>query len=191
VENTAKMSHDSPHAKKRRMTHSEADDAPPCLVASLPDHVLSKCFSFLGDGHYRFVSGTCRWFRDVYSEKYGENKTTFWENVISVACANLVFEDYKLLEKPQDEVKLAMGEINFNAVRIGKVDMLQWSLENGYAWNDITISWVGESGHAVKVLEWAESSNVEWLSGALIAHAASREILLFWNLFYRNEVKAF
>lgn len=125
------MSENSPDAnRRRRKIPSTANEVPLCRVSQLPDHVLNKCFSFLGPGHYRFVAGTCHWFRDVYSEKQGENKATFWENVIKVSCENLVLDDYKLPEKSPYDVNHTLQRIALKAVMMERFEVLLWFLEN-------------------------------------------------------------
>jgi hypothetical protein len=144
----------------RMITAHDADEAPPCLVSGLPDHVLAKCFSFLGPGHYRFVGGTCHWFRDVYRATHGRDETTFWENVASSSCAKQVFEDLALLGIPQDEVARAWAQISSNAIMMGRIDVLQWGVDNGHAFDPLIFTFVGQSGH-VNVLQWAQISIIE------------------------------
>ena len=37
------------------------------MITNLPDALLSNCMSFVGEGCFFFVAGTCRAFRDTYN----------------------------------------------------------------------------------------------------------------------------
>lgn len=51
---------------------------------SLPTHVLSHCFSFLGSsGHYYFLASVCKEFKVAVEELYQGNRNTSMDSIIS------------------------------------------------------------------------------------------------------------
>ena len=83
-------------------------------VTNLPDALLSNCMSFVGEGHFVFVAGTCRSFRDTYKSYLrlnGQKPTATNVEVIvsSVTC-----------------VQMAISELNVNDNIFGQSRNFQW-----------------------------------------------------------------
>jgi hypothetical protein len=73
-----------------------------CITQILPVEVMSHIFgTFLGQGHYRFVAGTCRAFADSYRKvmTYQNSYKTTWESTAaSVACAKICLNEANTVE---------------------------------------------------------------------------------------------
>lgn len=148
-------------------------------VSMLPDVVLDSIFSFIGPGQYRYVAGTCHCFRNVYdNERNNRGKRTFWSAAAaSVACAELVLEDYILLDKQESDVNDALYKISMNAVKFASVDVLEWTRQR-----DFKVHWLGGTaferigyyGH-INVLEWVDSTPAKWKYDDLLRGAVGAE----------------
>jgi len=64
----------------------------------LPNELKRCIFSFLGPHYYRYVAGTCRDFRAIYSNMHG-NTTSIWETTVSFPRAELLLEDERAKER--------------------------------------------------------------------------------------------
>ena len=152
------------------------------IVTNLPDALFSKCLSFVGVGHFIYVAGTCRSFRDTYKTclQLTESKSTatdFDATVESVSRLKM-----KLLELNIDvhdyEDKLIFGEhmqiindfwagVIRRAAYKGNQDVLTWTKNsNPGKWIDRCEGWLGLSaspcnaaarGGQLKVLQWLRS----------------------------------
>jgi len=157
------MSDPPANKRPRLMGHSS-----PTVLAELPEAVLQHCFSFLGSGHYRYVAGTSRLFRNIYSIKH-ENKTLWKNAAASASCADLCLED--AIEQKAD-VSAALSLIAIEMAKAGRIDMLGWAHVRGCKWEHSIFTEAAKFGH-VCVLEWAEAKHVDWYSGTLVRTAAS------------------
>jgi hypothetical protein len=142
------------------------DNAPG--MTDLPDDVIKTCLSFVGPGYYRLVAGTCKRFREQYSFP----KETTWNNAAaSVSCARFCLAD-------NEKKTAALSRLQFldmlqqEAVQMGQLDVLKWSLEkHGCACAFTHFALAGSGGH-LHVLQWAEENGMEWYSEYLWVSAA-------------------
>lgn len=143
-------------------------------ITNLPEAVLRYCFSFLGKGHFRFVSGTNHQFRTVYSIN-DEERTVFERNTTwkaaasSVSCAQLCLEDFDEVTKGAKQN--ALEKLSLEASRMGRIDCLKWARIKDFQVTLLVFAKAGLSGQ-VRVLEWAKDSSLEWYSEALLENAA-------------------
>lgn len=96
-------------------------------IASLPEVLLKHCLSFVGPGHYRFIAETCRQFRDRYS--FPKN-STFKNAAASLQCSKLCENDsIKVPRSFQLSRRTLMQVIARHAIRLGKLDVTKWAVE--------------------------------------------------------------
>jgi hypothetical protein len=123
----------------------------------LPFEVLRDILNkFLGPGHYRYVAGACRAFRNAYESampgEHGTKTTTTWKSAAaSVSCAKLCLK----------EVKYFLHNIVWEAARKGQMDVIEWTCTQGYFFEKRLFEQAALGGQ-VKVLKWAHDKNVVW-----------------------------
>ena len=64
-------------------------------IDDLPPEVVRLIFTFLGSGHFRFIGGTSRIFRELYLRtSAGADSTTTIDNIVSlVSCVKLYVQE--------------------------------------------------------------------------------------------------
>ena len=97
-------------------------------IDDLPPEVVRLIFMFLGSGHFRFIVGTSRIFRELYlSTSAGSENTTTIENVVSlVSCVELYLQEAGT-DVPQ------LRDILNAAASYGRLDILEWAHQRGYS----------------------------------------------------------
>ena len=119
----------------------------------------STVFPSLDQIIIRFVAGTSRRFKEIYSIKH-ERKTT-WENAASsVACAELCLDDFNENggeEEDTDCLKMTTK----GAMKIGNIKVLEWARIKGFEFDSEHFHISTCYGHLC-VLQWAEEKNLEW-----------------------------
>ena len=172
---------EEPASKRRRFEGAPTNQqsTPPLHVDSidsLPDAVLQHCFSFVAKGHYRFVAGTSRRFKEIYSIKH-ESKTMWESAASSVACAELCLDDFK--ENGGEEDTDCLEMTTKGALKIGNINVLEWARIKGFAFDSEHFLLPAFNGHLC-VLQWAEEKNLEWYGeDTLIAAATNGHIHIF------------
>jgi hypothetical protein len=79
-----------PRAAKKYKSGGISGRLKQVAIDALPDVVLQHCFSFIGNGHYQYIPGTCHHFNEIYSVKH-EKKMTWEERAVaSVSSAKLL-----------------------------------------------------------------------------------------------------
>lgn len=95
-----------------------------------------------------------------------------WKHTsVSVSHTAFALEDYKQLQKLQDETITALDKMAMNGVKIGSIELLEWAHKNGVNFTWRHFSKVGHHGHN-SALEWADAVNLEWLGHSLFSSAA-------------------
>lgn len=164
-------------AEKRRRFEGSPRNQPseqslahaPGIFDSLPSSVLQRCFCFLGPCHFRFVAGTSRHFKEIYSFKH-DSKTTWESAASSVACAELCVDDFK---KNGDSESECLKEIvTQGAVGIGNIKVLEWARIKGFEFKSEYFLESAHLGH-LGVLQWAQEKNLEWHSYLTLFQAAA------------------
>jgi hypothetical protein len=127
------------------------------------DHILP----FVGDGSYRYVAGTCRERKTMYTACFPTKQT----HVISSATqAELAFQEgadrssfFLRTARNGSLEALQWARENrcpwgcrtcYNAAHNGHLHVLQWARENGCEWDKVTCSLAAQNGH-LHVLQWA------------------------------------
>lgn len=164
-------------------------------VSSLLDEIITDhIFGFVGVGHYRFVAGTNRKFRDLYTAflKHTnagpsvECSSTYRSIVESVSRTELL-----LKETPGDDVvcllkaaykynkcpvgmrlprKRVLDFIAVNAACSGSLKVLHWACCHGY-FLDVTCCYAAAAGGHLELLQWARRNGCEWNSSTCSAAA--------------------
>jgi hypothetical protein len=127
-------------------------------ISSLPDAVLEYCFSFIGNGHYRYVAGTSLHFLEIYSNKR-QSKTTFRSAVESVSRAKLYFEE--VVEQTGEAGDDILEAISKKAIVTGTVEVLEWIRTKGVEFSNKHFRVAAYLAHT-SVFKWAEEKNLEW-----------------------------
>ena len=154
------------------------------IVTSLPDALLSKCFSFVGEGHYIYVAGTCRSFCDAYKMYLQQTEaeltaTNFDATVESVARLQMKLIELNIDVQDHDDKLIIelygkkvldfwIGVIR-RATYKGNLDVLVWKKNiNPGEWHrrvdrnryfSKSVCSVAARGGQLKVLQWLRSEN--------------------------------
>ena len=98
-------------------------------IDDLPPEVLRLIFTFLGSGHFRFIGGTSRIFRELYlnTSVVADRRSTIENVVSSVSCVELY------LQEEGTDFK-HIGVILTGAASYGRLDILEWVLQCGYSY---------------------------------------------------------
>jgi hypothetical protein len=155
--------------ERLRITSDSALDAStPNITDVIPLEVLRDLFSeFLGPGHYRYVAGTCRLFRNAYeSAMPGKEKrnTTLQSASASVACAELC------LREADNDVN-CKHYIATTAAQRGQVDVIDWLYNHGYEVGSCLFVQAGACGQ-LEVFQWANAKSLKW-NYMVVANRAS------------------
>lgn len=142
-------------------------------ISMLPDELLDIIFSFIGPGYYRYIAGTSRRFRNVYSnERTRASKETIWSATgVSLRCIQVMIQDCKLLQKQALHVKVILYTVSVAAAKDGNVGVLEWARQNGLVFLGLHFRIVGENDH-VNVLKWINKIEASWEYFCLIEGAA-------------------
>jgi hypothetical protein len=131
----------------------------------LPNAVLQHCFSFISVGNYRYVAGTSRRFRNLYSE----SKTTTWARAAeSISSAELCLDDAR--QETKREFTFALEMLSLKAASLGRINVLEWARSKGANIREAHFSNSASNGH-ICILKWAEDNNLEWYSPYLMKSA--------------------
>lgn len=139
--------------KRRRERRRGGPKEKALSIIDLPEDLLKGSFRFVGPGQFRFVSGTCRHFRQHYPFA---NETTFQAIAASVPCA-------KLWQKDMDEQgfdAIALGSIAHSAAAMGNMRVLQWTYEEFGHQLTIPDFEVAAAGGHLDVLKWGVSKRM-------------------------------
>jgi hypothetical protein len=140
-------------------TKSGITRAPLSSITDLiPFEVLREILiTFLGPGHYRYVAGTCRTFRNAHKNNNDAISTTVttttWESAAAcVSCAKLCLKEVNYYH---------LHDIAWEAARTGQMDVIQWTCTQGYCFEKRLFEQAALCGQ-LKVLEWAHDKNIVW-----------------------------
>ena len=131
-------------------------------VTNLPDALLLKCMSFVGEGYFVFVAGTCRSFRDTYKSYLrldGQKPTATNTEVIvsSVTCVQMAINELNIND-PDPFLTAVIRCATYN----GNLTVLKWLKYTYVDWyGKIAWSLCNEAarGGQLKVLQWLRSEN--------------------------------
>ena len=158
------------------------------LLSNLPDAVLSKCMTFVGEGNYIFVAGVCRSFRDTYKsylQQYHEQKpfsTNLNEIVSSIPRLQLVMHELNIdinIICDRTKIEWRGTTMSFGTAAIacaaynGNLDVLIWVKNNDrqtWQWyytdcyylfpcNEVFPCNEAAKGDQLKVLQWLRSKD--------------------------------
>ncbi len=153
-------------------------------IDDLPPEVVRLIFTFLGSGHFRFIGGTSRFFRELYlSTIVGSESTTTIENVVSsVSCVELYLQ-----EAGTDVPRLR--DILNAAASYGRLDILEWAHQRGYshACSKATSACAAKQGQ-LRALIWLHDHGCE-LSSEVCDNAAKHGHLNILQWARANECK--
>lgn len=166
---------DSPASKRRRVsfdddgrnapTRSKTTSSAAAIFRLPVATVLQYCFSFVGNGQYRYVAGTSRQFRDIYSKEH-EKKTMFsqtqhnpWHYVPSFVLTKRQQE--QTLRRTRILVLLQMP-FTVEAAHAGNISVLEWLRQMGVDFTNHTAFMVAAGVGKTRVLRWAESKSLDW-----------------------------
>eukprot|EP00521_Asterionellopsis_glacialis_P001994 CAMPEP_0195257218 /NCGR_PEP_ID=MMETSP0706-20130129/6691_1 /TAXON_ID=33640 /ORGANISM="Asterionellopsis glacialis, Strain CCMP134" /LENGTH=99 /DNA_ID=CAMNT_0040310391 /DNA_START=296 /DNA_END=591 /DNA_ORIENTATION=- len=75
-------------------------------IEGLPVDATQVICSFLGPGHYRYIAGTSRSFRDAYRREFEDNVVTAWGSIVqSVSRLELFLLEDGLTWSEEDRKK--------------------------------------------------------------------------------------
>ena len=155
------------------------------ILASLPDALLAKCFSFLGEGHYIYVAGTCRSFCDAYKIYLQQTESESMSTNFDATVESVSRLQMKLIElniDVHDQNDKLIVELNGKTVLDfwmdvirraaykGNLDVLVWIKNiidpekwirriDGLRFFSKSVFSVAARGGQLKVLQWLRSEN--------------------------------
>jgi hypothetical protein len=97
--------------------------------------LLHKIVVFIGADNYRYITGTCCAFKEVYDHEIGDKNTTYNNAVASVPCATLCVMEaglaYKFSFLQMNAEAKAEKAISSVAGQRGNIAILDWYLMRG------------------------------------------------------------
>ena len=119
------------------------------MITNLPNALLSNCMSFVGEGSFFFVAGTCRAFRDTYNSYLQQHENPSATNmeaiVASVPC-----------------LQMAMDELNIDDDNVHDISqIIQWRKQSFY-FSSAVIRCAAYNGN-LNVLKWSKC--IDWYRG--------------------------
>lgn len=170
------------------LSNTAARSLPLQTFSVLPDEiVVDIIFGFVGFGHYRFVAGTNRQFRRLYSRYADQQRPSDDEYAVGVTSKVTSFESivesvprakWCWLETRDDSgartrafsrfncqiggrIKHIMACIGTMAANYGNVQVLEWATQHGYKCTRWTCSYAAGNGQ-LEALKWARKHGCEW-----------------------------
>lgn len=94
---------------------------------ALPDEVLQKCISFIGEGHYALVALVAKKLYNAHEEEYGIDRSYTSYDIATSTVETAKYCNEEFCNSIVEKDKL------FTAAAVkGNIDILQYSVESGY-----------------------------------------------------------
>ena len=168
-------------ANHSRQTTESSSKTP--FFDRLDDSVLSNIVGYVGDGHYRFVAGINRRFRDTYSHVFPENTNTqintstikhaticweewnhtFFSKECAVCCSAARDGDIAMLQSLRSPPFNCLWDAGICPVAAvyGHLHVIQWCRDNGCPWDAKVCAFAAWNGH-LRVIQWCHENGCPW-----------------------------